>query len=190
MARRSPVAALEQDRPSVLQVVGERGPRRPPEQPDPLLAALAEDPDLAAPEVERPELGGGQLADPQPGGVGGLDERPVAQRQRVPDARPAPGRRPGGAARSASTTAEQPRDLLDLEDARQAARQAGRGDRTPRIARGQLVPGRPAMEGPDGREPLGDRRPRVALAEHGEVGAQVGPAGRRQSQPRAASQAR
>ena len=63
-----------------------------PEQPDPLLATLAEDPDLAAAQVERAEIRGGQLADPQAGGVGGLDERPVAQREGGVDGRLRPGR--------------------------------------------------------------------------------------------------
>ena len=49
-ARRAP---RREDGPAVGQVVVERAPRRPPEQADPLLAALAEDPDLAPPEVER-----------------------------------------------------------------------------------------------------------------------------------------
>ena len=55
---------------------------RTAEQADPLLAALAEDPDLAAPEIERAEIGRGELADPQAGRIGRLDERPVPQRER------------------------------------------------------------------------------------------------------------
>ena len=46
---------LEQDRPAVREVVGERLASRPSQQPDPLLAALAQDPDLATPEVEGSE---------------------------------------------------------------------------------------------------------------------------------------
>ena len=106
LGRRRPVAgpALQQHRPAVVEVVGQRGPGRAPEEPDPLLAALAEDPDLAAPEIERTELGGGQLADPQAGRVGRLDQGPVAQRERRAGARRGAGSPTGRAARSASTT--------------------------------------------------------------------------------------
>ena len=74
--------AIEQDRAAVVEVGGQRRDRRPSQQPDALLAALADDPELAAAEVERAEVRGRELADPQAGGVGGLDERPVAQRER------------------------------------------------------------------------------------------------------------
>src|SRR6478672_12019938 len=56
-----------EDRPAAEEVRLERRPRRPAEQPDPLLPALPEDPQLAPAEVERPEIGGGQLTDPQAG---------------------------------------------------------------------------------------------------------------------------
>jgi len=44
-----------EERPAVLEIAGQGGTCRPAEQSDPLLAPLAEDPDLAAPEVERAE---------------------------------------------------------------------------------------------------------------------------------------
>ena len=52
---------------------------------------------------------------------------------------------------------QQPLDLVDLEDARQAARQARRRDRAPRVAGGEAVAGREAVERADRREPLGGR---------------------------------
>ena len=49
---------------------------------------------------------------------------------------------------------KEPLDLVDLEDPREAAREAGRRDRAPRVARGELLAGRKPMEGADGGEPL------------------------------------
>src|SRR5437867_483300 len=46
-------------RPAVGEIDVERRPGRPSQQADPLLAALAEDPDLAAAEVQGRQLGGG-----------------------------------------------------------------------------------------------------------------------------------
>ena len=77
----SPDRSSQERRPAVLEVGGHRGPGRAPEQPDPLLASLAEDANLTASQVERAEVRLGQLADPQARGVGRLDEGPVAQRQ-------------------------------------------------------------------------------------------------------------
>ena len=141
-------------RPSV-EVGLERVPRGTAEQADPLLAALAHDPDLAAPKVERGQVRRGQLADPQARGIRGLDQRPVPQRER--DAECGAVRVVTG--RSAEVLVddrEQPVDLLDLEDSREAARLSRRGDGAPRVARGQPGPGRPAMERADGRQSLGD----------------------------------
>jgi hypothetical protein len=73
--------AVKQDRPAVGQVVGERSPRGSSEQADPFLAALAHDTDLATSQVERSEIGRGQLADAQARGVRGLDDRAIAQRE-------------------------------------------------------------------------------------------------------------
>ena len=66
-------------------------------------------------------------------------------------------------------------DLLDLEDAREPAREARRGDRAPRVARREVAPGRPAMERADGGQALRDGRAGAALAEDAEIGPQVGP---------------
>ena len=119
MSLSGPRRAARIGRPSSRYVL-ERGPCRPPEQADPFLAALAQDPDLAAAEIERAEAGRRQLADPQAGRVGRLDNRPVAQRQ---------GRRHVAAAgltgRRSIDRREQPLDLLDLEDPRQATGHPG-----------------------------------------------------------------
>ena len=110
---------------------------RPAQQPDPLLAALAHDPHLAAPQVEGGELGRGQLADPQTRGVRGLDERPVAQGER--HARCARSVSGAGGADVRIDDREEPLDLVDLEDAGQAPGQARRGDGAPRVAVGQAL---------------------------------------------------
>ena len=148
--------------------------RRTPEQADPLLAPLAQDPDLAAPEVERTERRRCELADAQAGGVGGLDQRAVAQGEREPEGGPL-----GIVARNVLEIRlddrEQRVDLLDLEDAREPAREARRRDRAPRVARREIAPRRPAMERPDRGQPLRDGRSSATLTEDAEVGAQVGP---------------
>ena len=89
-----------------------------------------------ASQLQRAEVGRGELADPEARGVGGLDERPVAERERRREAfaRPA---RPSGDVGVDGT--EQPLDLVDLEDARQASWQARRGDRAPRVARRETL---------------------------------------------------
>src|SRR6478609_9006833 len=69
-------AALEQDRPAVLEIVLEGLARWTSEQPDPFLASLAEDPDLTTPQVESAERRAGELADAQARGISGLDEGP------------------------------------------------------------------------------------------------------------------
>src|SRR5204863_8043222 len=60
------VMALQEDLPTVLEIRAQRPPGRPPEEPDALLAALADDPDLAPPHVECAQLGRCQLADTEP----------------------------------------------------------------------------------------------------------------------------
>ena len=67
----------EKHRPAVLEERGEGLPGRLAEQPDSLLAPLAEHPDLAPPQVGRGDRRRRQLADPEPGGVGRLDKRAV-----------------------------------------------------------------------------------------------------------------
>ena len=134
---------------------------RPAEQPDPLLAALAQHPDLAAPQVEAAEVRGRELADPQAGGVGGLDERAVAQRER------GRGRGRRGRSRPPSRVARRGRRRR-----RRAARSTCSTSSTRGRRRGRRgvaiaphgspgarpVAGRAAMERPDGGQPLGDRR--------------------------------
>jgi hypothetical protein len=80
--RAVPGAATEQGGASILEVSGERGSGGPAEEADPLLSPLAEDAQLAAAEVEGAEVGSGELADPETGRVCGLDDRPVADRER------------------------------------------------------------------------------------------------------------
>src|SRR5690242_15835476 len=58
--RRTP----QEHRPALVEVRLERVARRRPEQPDPLLAALAQHPQLPASQVERTEVRGRELADP------------------------------------------------------------------------------------------------------------------------------
>ena len=80
--RRGRRVAGEKSRPAVLQVGADGRDGRPAQQPDALLAALADDADVAPPEVERGEVRGRELTDPQARRVGHLDDRPVPQRQR------------------------------------------------------------------------------------------------------------
>ena len=125
-----------------------RGPRRAgrPSSPIRSLRPLPSDPDLAAPQVERAEVRGRQLADPEPGGVGRLDERPVAQRERaVSEGRPRRVvRRP--AAASSSSTPRAARSTWSTSSTR--GRRRGR--------RGVAIAphGSPAREPVPGREPV------------------------------------
>ena len=137
-----------------------------------------------------------QLADPQPGGVGGLDDRPVAQGERaaqvVAGGPAAPARGPVSRRHVVVDRGQEPLDLLDLEDAGQAARQARRRERAPRIARRRdRLARREPVERAEGGESLGDRAPGVAVAQRsrGRPAAGAGP-GVRQSIPRSSSQAR
>ena len=150
-------AASRMGRP--VEVRAQRVARGAPEQADPLLAALAEDADLASPQIERPELGRGQLADAQAGRVGRLDEGAVAERERR-------GQRgsirvgASVAARSASTT---PSSRVTWSTSR--TRGSRRGRRGVAIAPhgspgGQPFARRPAVERADRGESLGDGRAR------------------------------
>ena len=121
------------------------------------------------------QLRGRQLADPQAGRVRDLDQRPITLRDRARDRRgaPAPSRSPAVGSLVLVDRREQPLDLVDLEDARQASRQARRGDRAPRVAGGQARARGEAMERADRGEPLAHRRARPRANELREVGAQV-----------------
>jgi hypothetical protein len=48
--------ALEKHRPAILEIGRQRGARRSAEESDPLFSALAEDPDLPTPQVERGQV--------------------------------------------------------------------------------------------------------------------------------------
>src|SRR5262245_50313129 len=74
-ARRGGASAGSEWGPAVVEVRPQRRPGGSPEQADPLLATLAQHPDLATPQVERAEVGRRQLADAEPGRVGRLDDR-------------------------------------------------------------------------------------------------------------------
>jgi len=126
----------------------------------------------AALEVDEPELRGGQLADAQARGVGGLDEGAVTERQRERRLRSGVTCRPGRREVLVDHR-EQPLDLVHLEDPWQAPREARRGDRPPRVARSQLGAGRPAMERADRRETLGHRAPGMAVGQLSQVRAQL-----------------
>ena len=170
--RRCDATALDQDRPAVLEVAGEGLARRTPQQPDPLLPSLAEHTDLATPEVKRAKGRGRELADAQAGGVGGLHEGAVAQREGQPE-RSAIGVVAGSRVEIRLHDLQQTPDLLDLKHAREPTRQTRRGDRAPRVAWGEAAAGRPAVEGADGGETLCDRGPGVPIAEDPEVRAEV-----------------
>ena len=77
---------------------------------------------------------------------------------------------------------EEPLDLVDLEDARQAPRQSRRRDRAPRVAGRQPLAGRAAVEGADRGEPLGDGRTGAPRCRAGR--------GRRAGRPRAGGASR
>src|SRR4051794_4932554 len=60
---RSVRPARREDGPAVVQVSAERGTGGPAEQPDPLLAALAQNADLAPAKIQRGQVRSRQLAD-------------------------------------------------------------------------------------------------------------------------------
>lgn len=151
--RADPTALRQKHAAPFFQVGGKRAPGRPAEQPDALLSALAEHADIPAPKVERPEVRGSQLADPQAGGIRGLDRRPVAQRERHGEA----GAAMFGVDELPVDGRHEPIHLVDLEYARQPSRQPGRRDRPPWVTRGQAIARCETVEGPDGREALCDR---------------------------------
>src|SRR6185503_4986595 len=135
---------------------------------DPLLPPLAEDPDLAATEIQRGEVGGGELADPKTGRIGRFDEGSIAERDRDPErawCRVVPDRLVHGR--------EQALDLVDLEDARQATREPRRRDGAPRVARRETLAGDEPMERADRRETLRGGAAGVAHPEDREIGAEV-----------------
>ena len=143
-----------------------------PSRPIRSFRPLPSHPQLPASQLERAQVGRGELADPETRGVGGLDERPVAERERRRKAfvrgRPDVG----------VDGTEEPLDLVDLEDPRQPSWQAWRGDRAPRVARRETLARGVAMERADRREPLGDRAARVPVGQRrrGRRGAPIVPA--------------
>ena len=191
MGSSAPFAALgEERRPPVLEVRGERCTGRPAEQPDPLLPALAHDPDLAAPELDRTEIGGRELADPETRCVRRLDQRPIAERER---GQQWCARRVGcvGVGKLVIDGRQQLLDLLDLEDAGQPSRQA-RGRRSrPTDHRPTGLPA-PRAGGMIGSPPSAGRwsssRPEPRDERDRHAGRLA--TGCRQSTPRSASQSR
>ena len=105
-----------------------------------------------APQVEVAELGRGELADPEPGGVRGLDEGAVAERDRVRGL--GVGRRPRARAPPSAPS----------------ARPRRRGPR--RRPRSGARPGRPRGPAAGGAAGAG-----VAIAPHGSPGREAGPGG-------------
>ena len=164
----------QQDRPAVLEIGGDGARGRSPEQPDPLLAALAEHAQLAAAELQRAEVRRRQLADAQTRRRRRSRPAPGRAGPGRRGARPAPWSSPGRASRSSSTTAS-----IRATCSTSSTRGSRRGSRGVAIAPhgspgGQVVARRPAVERADRGEPLRDRRASVALAQHAEVGPQVG----------------
>ncbi len=156
----------------MVEVCLQRMYRRPTEQPDPLLAPLADHPDLAASQVQAPEIRGGQLADAQPRGVRGLHERAIAQGERGREGNAVGAGRLGGI-ELAIHHGQQPRHLVDLEDARQSPRESWRRDRSPRVAGREPLAGGPAMERADRGKALGDRGSAGVGTEAREIPAQL-----------------
>ena len=162
------------DRASVVQVRGDRLACRSPEQPDPLLAPLAEDAHLASTKVEACEVRRRELADPEAGRVRGLDDGAVAERDRDPDV----GRTRGLVGDTPVSGGQQALDFVDLEHPREAARQARRRDRAPRIAGRHFLARREAVERADRGEALRGRRARAPHPEDREVRPEVAAGGR------------
>ena len=136
-------------------------PCRPAEQPDALLAALADDPDLAAAQVQRAEVGCGELADPQARGVGRLDERPVAQREGGRERRP----RPVAAGRGGELLVDDREERARPGRPRGPAAGGAAGAAWRSRPTGRRPPARRArvaIERADRGEPLGDRAARAA----------------------------
>ena len=137
--------AVQQHGPPVLQVVGQCRLGRPAEEPDSLLATLAEDPDLAAPQVERSECGCRELADAQPRRICRLDQCPIPQREGGPHRCPGHVRTRRGRELGVDH-GQQPPDLFDLQHSREPARQARRRDRAPRVTWAGSRRGSPAVK--------------------------------------------
>src|SRR6185436_5214740 len=162
---------------AVLEVVGQGAPRRTAEQPDPFLAPLAEDPHLAAAQVEGTEVGCRELADPETGRVGRLDDRPIPKRERHPELRPRRVDEVGGG-RGCEVLVdhrEEPAHLLDLEDAWQPAWQPRGRDGSPWVAGREPGPRRPTMERSDGGQPLRNGRAGPSLTQLAQVGPKLRP---------------
>src|SRR2546423_4823380 len=166
--------ARQQERPTLVEPRVQSRDGGATKESDALLAALADDAQLAVAQVERSQVPRGQLADPEPGGVGNLDDRAVPKREgdfQVGEGR-VEGRR---APELVVDDAEEPLDLFDLEDSRQPARQARRRDRAPRITGGEpLADGEP-VEGADSSEALRHGASRDRGAQCRQVGPQLAP---------------
>ncbi len=146
-------AEREEDTPALVEVGGQGPTSWAAKEPDTLLSPLAEDPDLAASEVERGDVGACELADPESGRVGRLDHGAVPECEGDADPRVVLfGRHEFGVDRH-----DQPIDLLDFEDPREPARLAWRGDRSPRITGCEAVTSGETMERANGSEALGHR---------------------------------
>src|SRR5215212_2759098 len=183
-SQRRPIPAiptlLEENGPAVGEIRLERRARRATEEADPLLPALPEDPELTAAKVERRQVRRRELADPEAGGIGGLDDRPIAERDRDPDrhAGAAVARRRDGGPRDLIHSGEQPLDLLDLEDPREPSWQTGRRDRSPWVAGREALAGDEPVEGPDRGETLGCGAAGPPHPENGEIGPEIAAARR------------
>ena len=91
-----------EQRTTVRQVRIQGGAGGSTEEADPLLPALAEDPELAAPQIQGGKVGSGELADPETGGVGGLHDGAIAKGDRDPQRAGGPLPRPLAASTASS----------------------------------------------------------------------------------------
>ena len=163
-----------QQRAGVAQVGIEGIPRRAAEHPQTLLATLAQDADLAACHIHVDHPDAGDLADPQPGGIGALDDGAVTQLERLGQ-RGQPRSRHGMTAR-ARDDIEEPLDIFHREHARQARRAPRCDDRGPGVAIDPALPAGEAIERAQRGDAAGDRRAgQAAPVELGEVRAQGSP---------------
>lgn len=160
--------AIDEHRAAIGEVFLKRGASWTAEEADALLAALSDDPELSATKVERTKVSSGQLADAKAGRICRLNECPVAERERASKLTVVRARR-----HVAIDGREQPDDLIGLQDSRQPSGQARRRDVPPRVARGEIVPRRPAMKRANRRQPLRHGGSSVTVLKDAEIRAQL-----------------
>jgi hypothetical protein len=159
-------ARPDQHRAPSLDVAAQRGDRGAAEGHEPLARPLALGPQRELLEIEIADFEADGLGRAQPGGVHGLEQRAVAQGERL----------------GAPRLLEQPVDLVAAEHVREPGAAAGRGERGGRVLLEQVLAPQVAVEGAQRRGLAvdgGGRGARAVVAGHqaGQVVGEVGAGG-------------